>query len=530
MGIPSDQLSEPNRLRVLHQTRLLDQPAEDAFDRLTRLAARLLSVPIALVSLVDKDRQFFVSQVGLPEELAAARQTPNSHSFCKYVALSGQPLVVSDAREHPILKDNPVIGYGVVAYAGVPLITREGLVLGSFCAIDTTPRDWTASQIDDLHDFAAIVMTEIELRRANEAKDRFIAMLSHELRTPLSPALLTAIEMIGDPSLPERFRDEVRLIHRNIELETRMIDALLDLTRINSGKLHLTEGDVDLHAVLRASVAASSFQARAKSIDVQLALEAARYQVKGDAAKLQQVFCNLLSNGIKFSPVGGQIVLRTSDAGPGSVKVEVSDSGVGISVEVLPRIFDSFEQGGRQVTREFGGLGLGLAICKGILDAHQGSIAASSEGLGRGTTMTVVLQNAVAPQGVKPVAESEPVRAGSGMSILLVEDHEDTLRAMSRLLRKTEHQVITANCVSQAIAAAANQKFDLIISDIGLPDGTGLELLEQLGKNRPRWGIALTGYGMEEDIRKSESAGFQKHLTKPINFSELQTAIAEIAG
>jgi signal transduction histidine kinase/CheY-like chemotaxis protein len=529
MDNPDLDLDDQCRLRVLRQARLLDQPPEEAFDRLTRLAVRLLHVPIALVSLVDADRQFFKSQVGLPDVLAVARQTPLSHSFCKYVALSAEPLVVSDAREHPLLKDNPVIEQGVIAYAGVPLITLDGLVLGSFCAIDSKPREWTAENIADLKDFAASVMTEIELRRANEAKDRFFAMLSHELRTPLSPALLTSAELAADPTLPQRFREDAKLIHRNIELQTRMTDSLLDLTRITSGKLHLNNEQVDVHALLAASVEICQAKAAGKSIEVHLELRASRSWLTGDAAKLQQVFCNLLSNAIKFSRDKGHVTIRSNDRADGSLEIEVIDTGIGIPAQNLPTIFDAFQQGGHGITREFGGLGLGLAISSGIVSAHHGKISATSDGHNRGTTMKVVFPSAVAPLNHTPKPPAALPQSVKTVSILLVEDHEDTLRAMSRLLKKFQHNVVTANSFSKALEAAAHQDFDLLISDVGLPDGTGLELLQQLVIRHPIKGIALTGYGMEEDIQRTKNAGFQRHLTKPINFAELQMAIQELA-
>ncbi|MDB5173463.1 MAG: domain S-box [Phycisphaerales bacterium] len=537
MDKTAEVLADAARLKALRQAALLDTPPEEAFDRLTRLAARILGVPVSLVSLVDKDRQFFKSCTGIPEALALSRQTPLTHSFCQHAVLSGEPVIVEDAREHPVLKDNPAVALGVVAYAGIPLVTPDGLVLGSFCAIDTKPREWTQEQIDLLRDLTAAAMTEIELRRvadelrrSNEAKDRFFAMLSHELRTPLSPALLAATAVATDAELPERLREDVQLIQRNIELEVRLIDSLLDLTRITNGKLRLHSQALDAHDLLAASVAMCGAEASAKPAVVRLDLRAARHALRGDSAKLQQVVCNLLKNAIKFSSTHGEIVVRSLDEGAGSLKIEISDKGSGIAPDVLPHVFNLFEQGGKAVTQRFGGLGLGLAICKGIVEAHGGSISAVSEGTGRGTTMTVVLPGASLPQLPKaaPRAPAE-LRPPLSLKILLVEDHEDSLRAMSRLLRKLEHQVTTATCVSTALEAAALEEFDLLISDVGLPDGTGLELMKELLTRRPIKGIALTGYGMESDIQQTHEAGFQRHLTKPINFIDLQEIIQEMA-
>jgi CheY-like chemotaxis protein len=212
------------------------------------------------------------------------------------------------------------------------------------------------------------------------------------------------------------------------------------------------------------------------------------------------------------------------------LKIEVSDQGVGITPEVLPHVFNTFEQGAKSVTHRFGGLGLGLAICKGIVEAHGGGISATSEGKGRGATVSVVLPGAGVPQALTPAAAA-PVEARPrvALKILLVDDHRDTLRAMSRLLGRDEHHVTTATSVTTAMKAADADDFDLLISDIGLEDGTGLELMKALLARRPIKGIALTGYGMESDIQRTREAGFGRHLTKPVNLMELQAAIQEMA-
>jgi signal transduction histidine kinase len=532
------QLDDPARLRAMQQAELVDAPAEDAFDRLTRLAARVLAVPISMVSVVDANRQFFKSATGLPGGLAAARQIPLSQSFCKHVVLTGEPLVVSDARAHAVLKENAAVTeIGVVAYAGYPLVTREGLVLGTFCAIDHAPREWTAEHLEILHDLAAAVMTEIELRRsnydlrrANQAKDRFIAMLSHDLRTPLSPALLTAAELAQDAELPEPFRDDVKLILRNIEAEVRMIDSLLDVTHIATGKLRLKLEGLDAHEVLQSCVEMCAPDALAKSVSLRMDLGATHAGLRGDATKLQQALCNLLKNAIKFSEPGGCVTARTSDGGAGRLRIDINDTGIGISPEALPHIFDAFEQG-ENATQRFGGLGLGLAICDGVIRAHGGSITAASEGPGKGSTMTVLLPLAADAGPAHHREAATPVKEGTGapLKILLVEDHEDSLKAMLRLLRRLGHQITTATGVSTALRAASEREFDLLISDLGLPDGTGLQLMKELLGKRPIKGIALTGYGMESDIQQTRQAGFQKHLTKPINLQELQAAIQEVA-
>jgi CheY-like chemotaxis protein len=270
-------------------------------------------------------------------------------------------------------------------------------------------------------------------------------------------------------------------------------------------------------------------EASVKSIELSFDAGAEHHSVVGDSPKLQQVFGNLIRNAIKFTPAGGRVAVGSKISPAGMLQVTVSDTGVGIDQEVLPKVFQAFEQGRSAVTREYGGLGLGLAICKGIVAAHHGTISAASEGKNKGTTMTVEL----------PVSEPAPVAARapaprvdtspSALKILLVEDHEDTLRAMARLLRKLEHSVTTATCVVDALQAADKDQFDLVISDLGLPDGTGLELMRSMLARRPCKGIALTGYGRESDIDSSREAGFDAHLTKPVNFQALANAIQMIS-
>ena len=536
---PADPVTDAVRLRTLRGLNILDTGAEEPFDRLTRLACRCLGVPVALVSLVDVDRQFFKSQSGLPEPWATDRQTPLSHSFCQHVVRTGEPLLVDDARDDPVLRDNGAVREaGVIAYAGFPLVTPEGLVLGSFCAIDTRPRQWTENDAAIVRDLAEATMSEVQLKRAtaaaeaaNRAKDRFLATLSHELRTPLSPVLLLANAIAEDAALPDSVRADARTIDRNVRQQSRLVDDLLDVTRIENGKVSLATGRVDLHGLLGEVVADVLGDADRKRLTVSLRPAANRHHIDGDAGRLRQVFGNLVRNAVKFTPAGGRVTVATADGADGRVRVTVADTGIGVEQSVLPRLFDPFEQGSRAITDEFSGLGLGLAIAKGLVEAHGGAIAAASDGPGHGTTFTVELTTVAPPASVVPVDGVTGAAAAppAGVNILLVEDHGDTLMAMTRLLRRSGHRITGVDSVAAALDAAARQRFDLLISDVDLPDGTGLDLMRQLsakpGGDRPLAGIALTGYGMESDLKRSEGAGFFAHLVKPINFAELEDAI-----
>ena len=364
---------------------------------------------------------------------------------------------------------------------------------------------------------------------ASAAKDQFLAILSHELRTPLTPifAVLAAMEQYAD--LPERIRPDLAVISRNLHLEAQLIDDLLDLTRISRGKISLRRESTDVHSLIRSVSQLCQGEMDKQQIFFELHLEASRCHVLGDPSRLQQVFWNLLSNAVKFSNAGGKIEWRTSVRADAELCVRLTDNGLGIDSGLLEKIFQPFEQADVSVSSRFGGLGLGLAISKFIVDAHQGEIWAESPGLGKGASFTVSLPLAeteqvqsAPPSGLEPSVVSRPVR------ILLVDDHFDTLDVMSRLLRRCGHEVVTASNYNKALGVGQQQEFDLLISDLGLHDGSGYELISKLRAVSSVKGIALSGYGMKADIDRSLAAGFSAHLTKPCDLSVLNAAIQKV--
>lgn len=372
---------------------------------------------------------------------------------------------------------------------------------------------------------AALRSALADAQKANHAKDRFLASLSHELRTPLTPVLMAASALREDDSLPPSVRQQLGMMQQNLELEVRLIDDLLDLTRIVNGKLHLQKGGCNVHRLLDHTLEILRAEITDKKISLRVAKEASAPWVRGDAARLQQVFWNLLKNAVKFTPAGGSIAVETRNQA-GGIQIIVSDSGRGIAPELLPAIFKPFEQGDLNGEHLFGGLGLGLAISKAVVDMHQGLLSVKSEGKGRGATFTVELESVVAPDPATdankpPHAEKAP----TSLRLLLVEDHPATLRALNLMLCRSGHQVTTASSVTSASLVARSQKFDAVISDVGLPDGTGHELMRHLRAEYCLKGIALTGYGMEEDLRRSAEAGFVAHLTKPVSIARLREAL-----
>ena len=366
-------------------------------------------------------------------------------------------------------------------------------------------------------------------RAASAAKDQFLAILSHELRTPLMPifAILASIERY--PDVPETIRSDLMAISRNLQLEARLIDDLLDLTLINKGKMSLLRETIDVHDLIRSVRELCQVAIDAQQVRFKMLLEAPSFHVLGDAGRLQQVLWNLFSNAIKFTPAGGTIEVRTSVDAGNVLGVRLTDNGRGIGRESLETIFQPFEQGDLSVPPKFGGLGLGLSIAKAIVDAHGGQIQAESRGTGRGATFTVTLPLAETreiPSAQLVTAKSRG--ANKAVRILLVDDHEDTLEFMSRFLTLCGHEVVHASTYGTALSAAREQKFDLVLSDLGLPDGDGYQLIRALQALSPIKGIALSGYGMKADVEDSLSAGFSAHLTKPCDLSVLTATIERI--
>lgn len=366
-----------------------------------------------------------------------------------------------------------------------------------------------------------------EAERANRAKDRFLAVLSHELRTPLTPVLALLDSLSNRDGLPVDLRSDLELIRRNILLESHLINDLLDINRISKGKLQLRLESLDIHRTVQYAQDICRPDALAKSIRLESELNAKNHRIHGDLARIQQVFWNLIQNAVKFTPAGGTITVCTANPEPDRIEISVRDTGVGIPPEVLPKIFDPFEQGTTAVTRQFGGLGLGLAICKALVEAHGGSIAASSAGRNQGTTFTVSLKTAASNECLEaPTLPQETETEPRRLRILLAEDHDDTRGILKRLLTRRGHDVRTAATVAEALNMGRKCDFDLLITDIGLPDATGHDLMREIRKLCPKiQGIALSGFGMEEDVAASLQAGFSEHLTKPVNFQKLEETV-----
>jgi signal transduction histidine kinase len=374
-----------------------------------------------------------------------------------------------------------------------------------------------------------------DLLSANASKDQFLALLSHELRNPLSPVIAMVAELDTHVDSAE-MRHALDIIRRNVELEARLIDDLLDITRISKGKLKLALEPISIHNVLQRALEICRDDISQKALRVDLQLNAREHFVHGDSARLQQIFWNLIKNSVKFTADGGRITLATLNPQPGQIEIRTTDTGIGIEPEKMNKIFNAFEQGQSSITRKFGGLGLGLAISKAMVLAHGGTISAFSAGKDLGATFTIRLATIATPARLEldlqpdgHGTEKSAARAGRMPRLLVVDDHPDTCTGMKMILERRGYEITVAHTADQASEKARSQNFDLLISDIGLPDRSGYELMQELGGRGLR-GIALSGFGMESDINRARASGFSEHLTKPINFDRLEKVIQQLLG
>jgi signal transduction histidine kinase len=354
------------------------------------------------------------------------------------------------------------------------------------------------------------------------AHEKFLAFLSHELRTPLTPVLAAVQEM---QEMPGRNQDDLELLartRRNLELEIRLLNDLLDANSIAHGKLQLDFQVVDLHHLLRCTIEILENNLHRRQIHLRTEFTALRHHVKADADRLQQVFWNLLSNSIKFTHPEGHLTVFTRNEGA-QIAIEVRDDGIGLEPGMSETIFEPFAQG--RSAAGHGGLGLGLAIARSMTEAHGGTLTATSGGLETGTSFWLRLRTAPTPIAQPPPAPTASRTRGQGHRLLLIEDHEDSSAALMRVLIRRGYFVTPASTAAEARRLCATHVFDLLICDLGLPDGNGIELFQELNRMRPMKGIALSGFGLDGDLARSRAAGFLAHLTKPVDSEDLHGAI-----
>jgi PAS domain S-box-containing protein len=406
--------------------------------------------------------------------------------------------------------------------SGAPIRQKDGRIRGVVLVFRDFSEQKKAAE--------AILVVKNELEKANQSKDEFLAALSHELRAPLTPIIATLDRWQARKTLGSEMLAELTILRRNAALEARLVGDLLDVARITQRKMPLSRQVVDIKILVRAALDMIDEEVRDRKMRVAFNAGNETFWVDVDPARIQQVFWNVLKNALKFTQDGGAIDIEVAPTSGTWVSISFSDSGIGMSSQTLGKIFQPFEQGTNELVRSYGGLGLGLAISKALVEAHGGTISAASAGHGTGSTFLVTLPKAFrpAPVSLEPsFGNATPARVGS-LRILMIEDHKDTALVMARMLEDIGHHVVPANSVASAIDVLTREKFDLIISDIGLPDGNGVSLIHAVRAFCSTPAIALTGYGMREDVERCLKAGFNKHITKPVTLETIRQIIAEI--
>jgi PAS domain S-box-containing protein len=408
----------------------------------------------------------------------------------------------------------------IISLTVSPVKDGAGRIIGaSKVARDITERKRAEEQLRE---------AKREIEAASRAKDRFLAVLSHELRTPLTPVLMSVAAMDTNPDLPPALRDDIEIIRRNVELEAKLMDDLLDLSCITAGKLQINLETVDVNEAVRHVCTTCRPFLLEKGIHLHCDLPDSGHCVKADPARFQQVLWNLLKNAAKFTPECGDIYVTVSAIVEDRVRVQVRDTGIGIAPDVLPRIFDAFEQGDAEITKQFGGMGLGLAISKNLVELHHGTIRAESGGAKQGSIFTVEFPLASSKADAHAAPANRARGDGESLRILFVDDNADTALVLSKFLKASGHSVKTAGSAAAALELAGKEPFDVIISDIGLPDATGYELMKEIKARYSMQGIAMSGYGMDEDLQKSRDAGFSDHIVKPASVAQLERSIRRL--
>ena len=421
-----------------------------------------------------------------------------------------------------------------------PLRSASGIVIGA----SKIARDITAmkqAEQERAQSLAREQAARAEVERASRLKDDFLAVLSHELRTPLN-AVMGYSQLLSAGSLPPaRAAHAIQAIQRNAQAQARLVESLLDLSRVMAGKLALNLEEIDLDSVIESAVDALRPEAETKSISFDVRMPPARMRMVGDAARLQQVFWNLLSNAIKFTPGPGRVVVTAGvTGGPGGederLRVSVADKGQGISPDFLPHVFDRFRQGASKDGQSLAGLGLGLALVREMVQAHGGTVVAESHGEGSGSTFTVTLLPRAAGVPVPlPEASLRDAEAGiAGLQILIVEDERDAREFLALLLASRGAVVRTAASVAEAVAAMTEQRPDLLLADLRMPEEDGYSLIR-------RWrayegehpgsrvaAIAVTAYASPNDRDLAIAAGFDSHVAKPVDVEVLAAAIGRV--
>ena len=537
------QLADMTRLHSLGSRLSNSIELPRVLDEVLAAVTGLQGTGLGVVMLMDTDRDAMVTAASVgftPEQLAAAEGTPGDRPpLGPITSIISGGLVVEDTAPDPVFA--PLLETarraGCKAVCSTPLLTSGGTLIGTIATYFDRPRRPTdretrlvelyARQAAEFIDNARLYR---EIREADRHKDEFLAMLAHELRNPLAP-LMNALHLLRPDGLDRAEAEQVRTVaERQVRHLARLVDDLLDVSRISTGKIQLRKGPVDLNATIARAVDSARLLIESRHHELTVSMPDDPIFLEADAARLEQVVSNLLNNAAKYTEPGGKIELEAGREGD-EASVRVRDTGIGIAPDLLPRVFDLFTQAERSLDRSQGGLGIGLTLVRRLVELHDGSVSVSSPGVGRGSEFTVRLPASPAPvdpNGEHPGPGTVPAET-TPKRVLVVDDNEDGARLLARLLRASGHHAELAHDGPTALDAAIATPPDVVFLDIGLPGMDGFEVARRLrrldGPNRALL-VALTGYGREDDMRRSREAGFDLHMVKPVDPQALNDLLA----
>jgi len=547
MQEPEMPQNEVERLEVLKGLEILDTDPEEVFDRAIRLAIALFEVPIALVSLVDANRQWFKAKVGLD-----VTETSRSISFCGHSILQDEILVVEDATRNERFSDNPLVtgSLHLRFYAGRPLKVA-GARIGTLCLIDARPRTLSASDLNLIHDLADLVQDQMTLRYkerkrrlSGHIKDQFIANLSHELRTPANALLGSLHQMQESGRKGDRYdqddnskRPALKIAISAAESINGLLSYLVDLSQIESGNFELNKNAFDLGSICDEIRTLVLSECEAKGLSLRVDVDdSLPVEFMGDAPKIKQVILNLITNGIRYTKVGG-VVLRvsgsaTTDKNQFQLSIKVEDSGIGLSSEARQNIFEPYHREKQSKHLSVEGRGLGLSISRQLAEAMDGEILVESDGhSGSAFTFRLVLPIARDRGGRQvDLIDGLSVDGSYVPRILLVEDSKLNRSVIEAMLGKLPIRLSSAEDGEQALELASSNSFDLVLMDVGLPGMDGYECVRRLRAlpDQKKFAvIAITAQALKGDRERMIDAGFDDYLPKPFRKKDLISKISK---